>query len=126
MEFTNALKGFGVEYFGFAKTDFADFSYDKEKTVKIFEDVFRGGPFGRKEERESFFEAYNACRFATFKNEDFETFMTRWRRTNMLKALSFSRKNMVIRYPYAKKIYLLPVAWVAHVFVIIKTGLETV
>lgn len=123
--FSDSLKSFGVKYFGFSDADFYEFKYDEALAEKILNDVFEGGLFGKKEERSEFFEIYNAYRFSTFKKGDFNAFMTAWRRKNVLKSMSFSWENMKIRYPYVlKKPYLLPLAWVNHVFVIVKTGLK--
>ncbi|MBQ7039623.1 MAG: hypothetical protein IJN39_03540, partial [Clostridia bacterium] len=123
--FSDSLKSFGLKYFGFKKEDFSEFQYDENLAAKILNDVFEGGLFGKKEERSDFFEIYNAYRFSTFKKENFNEFMTAWRRKNVIKSMSFSCDNMKIRYPYVnKKLYLLPVAWLNHVFVIIKTGLK--
>lgn len=123
--FTDSLRSFGVKYFGFSADAFAEFCYDEALAEKILNDVFEGGMFGKKEERSDFFEIYNAYRFSTFKEGSFSGFMTAWRRKNVLKAMSFSKENMGIRYPYIiKKPYLLPIAWINHVFVIIKTGFK--
>jgi len=123
--FSDSLKSFGVKYFGFSKEDFSDFVHDEILAEKILNDVFEGGLFGKKEERADFFEIYNACRFSTFKKGDFNSFMTSWRRKNVLKSMSFSWENMKIRYPYVvKKPYFLPIAWIHHIFVILKTGFK--
>lgn len=121
-EFSDTLKGFGVLYFGLNREDFRPFSFDESKAERILKDVFQPGK--KKADRE-FFEVYNACRYSTFKNGDFNRFMTDWRRDNVKKVMSFSRKNMYIRYPYAAKNHLLlPVAWINHLYVIAKTGFK--
>lgn len=119
MEFLNTVKGFGVTYLGFSESDFLPFSYDAEKVKRLFEDVAAGGVFGKKEDRSDCFDLYNAVRFATFKNEDYQSFMTKWYRKKAANSFSFGLKNMKKRYPYAEKhIFLLPVAWIHHVFTI--------
>ncbi len=121
MEFLNTVKGIGVMHMGFAETDFLPFNYDKEKVERLLADVTAGGVFGKKEERKDCFDLYNAVRFATFKNEDYQTFMTKWYRKKAANSFSFGIRNMKKRYGYAEKhSFLIPVAWVHHVGTLVK------
>lgn len=90
---------------------------------EILHDVEIGGLFGKNDkERKGFFEIYNSLRFNTFKEENFESYMTSWRRKNALKKSSLSLKNMKKHYEFLnEKPYLLPVAYFKHAGAILKT-----
>ena len=123
MDFLNTVKGLGVEYLGFEQSDFLPFSYQKEKVDRLLTDVAAGGVFGKKEDRRDCFDLYNAVRFATFKNEDYQAFMTKWYRKRAANSFSFSVQNMKKRYGYVEKhTFLVPVAWIHHVFTIISAA----
>lgn len=122
-KFIDNLTGIGIEYLGFEKDDLFSCEYSMEEMEKILEDVEIGGLFGKSDkERKDFFEIYNQARFNTFKNENFESYMTSWRRKNALKKSSLSIKNMKKHYSFLNdKPYLLPVAYFKHTAGILKT-----
>ena len=122
-KFIDNLTGIGIKYLGFEKEDLFDCTYNEEEMSEILKDVEMGGLFGKNDkERKSFFEIYNQARFNTFKSENFESYMTSWRRKNALKKSSLSLKNMKKHYDFLNdKPYLLPIAYFKHGCAILKT-----
>lgn len=122
-KFIDNLTGIGIKYLGFEKEDLFECSYNETEMTEILKDVEIGGLFGKNEkERKSFFEIYNSLRFGTFKDENFESYMTSWRRKNALKKSSLSLKNMKKHYDFLnKKPYLLPIAYLRHGCEVLKT-----
>lgn len=121
--FINNLTGIGIKYLNFEKEELFDCEYNEHQIDKILEDVEIGGLFGKNDkQRKDFFEIYNKARFNTFKSENFEEYMTLWRRTNAAKKSSLSVGNMKKHYDFLeKKPYLLPVAYAKHISKIVKT-----
>ncbi len=122
-KFVDTLIGIGVLYFDFDINELYNCTFDTELVNKMVVDMQNGGCFGYNEkERHNFYEIYNEQRFKTFKEENFHEYMTNWRRKSLFKMLSFSKDNMYSRYMYAKNNrLLLPIAWLNHVYVIVKT-----
>lgn len=64
-------------------------------------------------------------RIAKNGKQNSEKIMQKWRRKNVLKALSFAPSKMYVHYPYCNKNkLLLPVAWCNHIGYIIKTAFK--
>ena len=122
-KFINNLTGIGIKHLGFEKEDLFDCEYDESEMEEILKDIEIGGLFGKNDkERKDFFEIYNSLRFGTFKDENFESYMTSWRRKNALKKSSLSLNNMKKHYDFLNdKPYLLPIAYIKHGCSIVKT-----
>lgn len=101
-------------------------TFSEETEEEIFGDMLKGGIFGKNEkERARFFEIYNERRFNVFKNEGFGKYMTSWRRDNAKKVISFSKHNIVKRYPYAAKgLFYYFLALFAHMVYLVKTAFK--
>ncbi len=99
---------------------------EKSVVEDVFDDMLKGGIFGKNDrERARFFEIYNEQRFSVFKDEDFGSYMTNWRRKNAKKVISFSKGNIIKRYPYAQKsVFCYAGAMAEHTFFIIKKALK--
>lgn len=120
--FVSAMLGLAQVYFGIE----TDAPYSAKEVEKLMACVEAGGLFGlNRQDQDSLFEIYTKLRFQTFKKQDYQAYMTHWRRRNILQAMSFAPKNMYRYYSYAsRRHWLLPAAWLHHVWTIVSTALR--
>jgi len=119
-KFMDNILEIGVSYLNFEPSDFYEFSFDQQTVDAIVNDTIKGGIFGRNEdERKEFSNFYMEQRFKFFRTDNYNKYMTDWRKNAAKKVMSFSKQNIFHKYYYAKdhKI-LLPVAYIHHAFYI--------
>ena len=122
--FINIILGIGNDFFGVDCP--VNISYTNEETQKIINFIYEGGIFGHKHKDANTFEIYTNMRIANSLNtSDSNKVMSKWRRKNVIKALSFAPSKMYIHYPYCRKNKLmLPIAWCNHIGYIFKTAFK--
>ena len=120
--FIEVILGIGEKYLGIKSK--IDASYTDEEVEKVLETIYNGGIFGHKTSDENTFEIYTSLRISNAGKKP-EKVMRSWRRTNVLKALSFAPSKMYKHYPYChKNKWLLPIAWCNHIGYIFKTAFK--
>lgn len=119
-KFMDNILGLGVSYLNFEPSDFYEFSFDQQTVDALVDDTIKGGNFGRNEdERKEFAYIYMEQRFKTFRTDNYNRYMTDWRKNAAKKVISFDKKNIQKKYYYAKEHnILLPIAYVHHAFYI--------
>lgn len=111
----------GEKYLMFDEGEF-DFlkiaKFDESAAEKLFEDMEAGGKFGHDEQwRKDFYKKYTELRFSRYKDGDYNEYMKNWIHEKWYKRLFPPAKAIWNRYTYLKKCkFLLPVAWVQHLF----------
>lgn len=121
--FIEVITGIAVKYFGIENKLNAEYTDEEVEKVLLF--IYTGGLFGHKQIHANTFEIYTNMRIAKNGKQNSEKIMQKWRRKNVLKALSFAPSKMYVHYPYCNKNkLLLPVAWCNHIGYIIKTAFK--
>jgi hypothetical protein len=111
--FSNAI-GIGIEYLKFNKEELPEVEYDSDIMIKILDDVEEGGVYGKSNlQRRDFYKIYTEKRFEKIKNENYQKYMNKWKRSSSLKMIFPKAANLKVKFPYVTKSkLLLPVAWV--------------
>lgn len=121
-DFLFSLIGIGVEYMGFSLEELLECSWQNDHIELILNDILECGNFGKnKHFGNDLYQAYSEKRYKACKDEGYDEYVTRDRRKNAAKMVSFSPKNLRIHYSYAKKSnWLLPIAALNHIFFLFK------
>lgn len=120
--FIEVILGIGEKYFDIKQK--IPSCYSDDEIDKVLDTIYKGGIFGHKLSGENTFEIYTSLRIAN-SGKNPEKVMRKWRRKNVLKALSFAPSRMYKHYPYCRKNkLLLPVAWCNHIGYIFKTAFK--
>lgn len=107
----------GIKYLHFIKGDLPLHECDENIMDKILTDIEKGGVFGKHDAgRSGFYLEYTKARFSRFKKEDYDAYVKKWWRPNVIKAIFPSVRSIAVKFPYVKKTTLLyPVAWIHRV-----------
>ena len=121
-EFLDAFVKIGEKYFNITPL----YKAESNNADLVLTDIEESGIFGKNIKKAgALFEIYTDLRFSTFKDGDKTDYLTNWRRKNLLKAASYSTKNMKRKYSFMDKgLYYLPKAYVLHTAEIIKKAFK--
>jgi hypothetical protein len=81
---------------------FDDFDNFDVVSEKLLTECENSGAFGKKSDLKDFFEVYTKMKIDKSKQNDFQSYMTSWRRKSLKGYLSMSEMNMKLKYPNLK------------------------
>ncbi|MCX7714266.1 MAG: nucleotidyltransferase family protein [Clostridia bacterium] len=113
-KFIDAVICIGKRYLNFDEALFPNANASDKIIQDILTDMENGGAFGRCEkEREHFYKIYIKERFNRFKSGDYNKYMNKFYRPDIMKKLFPSKNFMAINFKYVEKYpILVPISWV--------------